>query len=215
MASAGDRESLSTDVVIVGAGPSGLAAAIRLKQSHPDIAVTVVEKSADIGGHILSGAVMDPKGLDALIPDWREKGAPVGPDVSQDHFHLLTATGDLPIPDLIIPPLMKTPNGVIVSLGDLCRWLGEQATALSVDIYPMTAAVDVVTGELRPADIGIVGALIASVHEPAARSDAATLIDASGAFVSPGLIDTHMHVESSLVTPAMSLTEPLKLWPAA
>ncbi|CDP50122.1 Electron transfer flavoprotein-ubiquinone oxidored uctase [Devosia sp. DBB001] len=147
MASAGDRESLSTDVVIVGAGPSGLAAAIRLKQSHPDIAVTVVEKSADIGGHILSGAVMDPKGLDALIPDWREKGAPVGPDVSQDHFHLLTANGDLPIPDLIIPPLMKTPNGVIVSLGDLCRWLGEQATALGVDIYPMTAAVDVVTGE--------------------------------------------------------------------
>ena len=91
MAEAGNRETLPTDVVIVGAGPSGLAAAIRLKQRHPDIAVTVVEKAAEIGGHILSGAVMDPKGLDALIPDWRLKGAPVGPDVTTDTYHFLTA----------------------------------------------------------------------------------------------------------------------------
>ena len=90
MAEAGDRESLTTDVVIVGAGPAGLAAAIRLKQLHPDLGVTVVEKSAEIGGHIISGAVMDPKGLDALLPGWRELGTPVGPAVTRDRYHFLT-----------------------------------------------------------------------------------------------------------------------------
>ncbi len=146
MAEAGDRETLPTDVVIVGAGPAGLAAAIRLKQKHPDIAVTVVEKSAEIGGHILSGAVMNPVGLDELIPDWRQKGAPVGPDVTADTFHWLTATGDIALPHFMIPPQMRTDKAVIISLGNLCRWLGEQAQALGVDIFPMTAAVDVLTG---------------------------------------------------------------------
>ncbi len=94
MAEAGNRETISTDILIVGAGPSGLAAAIRLKQRYPELSVTVVEKSAEIGGHILSGAVMDPVGLDALLPDWRLKGAPVGPDVTQDTFHYLTEKGD-------------------------------------------------------------------------------------------------------------------------
>ena len=145
MAEAGTRESLSTDVLIVGAGPSGLAAAIRLKQRHPDIAVTVVEKSAELGGHILSGAVMDPRGLDALIPDWRSKGAPVGPDVTSDTYHFLTAKHDLALPDALMPPQLRTPNGVIVSLGNLVRWLGEQAAELGVDIFPMTAAVDVLS----------------------------------------------------------------------
>jgi electron-transferring-flavoprotein dehydrogenase len=148
MAEAGTRETLSTDVLIVGAGPAGLAAAIRLKQRHPDIAVTVVEKAAEIGGHILSGAVMDPAGLDALIPEWRLKGAPVGPDVTQDTYHLLTATGDFAVPHALVPPQMKTPGAVIVSLGRLVQWLGEQATELGVDIFPMTAAVDVLrTGD--------------------------------------------------------------------
>lgn len=143
MADAGNRETLPTDVLIVGAGPSGLAAAIRLKQRHPELAVTVVEKAAEIGGHILSGAVMDPVGLDALIPDWRLKGAPVGPDVTTDTYHFLTQSGDFAFPHALVPPQMRTQDGVIVSLGDLVRWLGEQAVELGVDIFPMTAAVDV------------------------------------------------------------------------
>ena len=139
-----DREIIETDIVIVGAGPAGLAAAIRLKQARPEISVTVVEKAAEIGGHILSGAVMDPAGMDALLPDWRTR-APKGPDVSRDVFHVLTRRHDLRLPNWLLPPLMKTHDGVIVSLGDLVRWLGEEAQALGVDIYPMTAAVDVLT----------------------------------------------------------------------
>jgi electron-transferring-flavoprotein dehydrogenase len=150
MAEAGSRETLSTDVLIVGAGPSGLAAAIRIKQRHPEISVTVVEKSAELGGHILSGAVMDPVGLDALIPDWRLKGAPVGPDVVRDTYHLLTENRDFALPHLLVPPQLKTPNGVIVSLGNLVRWLGGQAAELGVDIFPMTAAVDVLASGNGP-----------------------------------------------------------------
>lgn len=155
MAEAGSRETLSTDVLIVGAGPSGLAAAIRIKQRHPDIAVTVVEKSAEIGGHILSGAVMDPVGLEALIPDWRLKGAPVGPDVTSDTYHFLTEKRDIALPHFLMPPQLKTRNGVIVSLGNLVRWLAEQATELGVDIFPMTAAVDVL-GEVGGPVRGII-----------------------------------------------------------
>jgi len=143
MAEAGNRETISTDVLIVGAGPAGLSAAIRLKQRHPALSVTVVEKSAEIGGHILSGAVMDPVGLDMLLPNWRQKGAPVGPDVTVDTYHYLTAKGDFALPHLLVPPQMKTPGAVIVSLGRLVQWLGEQAAELGVDIFPMTAAVDV------------------------------------------------------------------------
>lgn len=150
MAEAGNRETLSTDVLIVGAGPAGLAAAIRLKQRHPELAVTVVEKSAEIGGHILSGAVMDPVGLDALLPDWRVKGAPVGPAVTNDTFHYLTAKADLALPHFLVPPQLKTKDGVIVSLGRLVQWLGEQATELGVDIFPMTAAVDVLRSGAGP-----------------------------------------------------------------
>jgi electron-transferring-flavoprotein dehydrogenase len=137
------REILDTDVVIVGAGPAGLAAAIRLKQQAPQLSITVVEKSAELGGHILSGGVMDPRGLDRLLPGWRDMGAPVGPKVDRDTFHYLTARGDFAFPGWMMPPQMHSKGAVIVSLGDLVRWLGEQAQALGVDIYPMTAAVDV------------------------------------------------------------------------
>ena len=140
-----EREYIDTDVVIVGAGPAGLAAAIRLKQKSPATSVTIVEKAAEIGGHILSGAVMDPAGLTELIPDWRSKGAPVGPAVTKDLFHILGRRADVVLPNFILPPLMQTHGGVIVSLGDLVRWLGDQAQSLSVDIFPMTAAVDVLT----------------------------------------------------------------------
>ena len=146
LADAGSREIIETDVLIVGAGPAGLSAAIRLKQVAPHLAVTVVEKSAELGGHIISGAVMNPVGLDALLPDWRQMGAPIGPVVTRDTFHFLTDSLDIPLPQLMIPPQMKTHGAVIVSLGDLVRWLGEQAQALGVDIFPMTAAVDLLTG---------------------------------------------------------------------
>jgi electron-transferring-flavoprotein dehydrogenase len=146
LADAGDRETLPTDVVIVGAGPAGLSAAIRLKQKHPDIAVTVVEKAAEVGGHILSGAVMDTAGLDELLPDWRTQGAPAATPVTKDVFHFLTAGADIVLPNLMMPPQMHRHSAVIISLGELCRWLGEQAAALGVDIFPMTAAVDVLTG---------------------------------------------------------------------
>jgi electron-transferring-flavoprotein dehydrogenase len=136
------RDIIDTDVVIVGAGPSGLAAAIRLKQVAPALAVTVVEKSAEIGGHIISGAAMNPVGLDELLPDWRNQGAPIGPVVTQDTYHYLTASGDFAMPRALVPPQMHVPGQVILSLGDLVKWLGDVAQGLGVDIYPMTAAVD-------------------------------------------------------------------------
>ncbi len=160
-----DRDYIDTDVVIVGAGPAGLAAAIRLKQKSPSTSVTLVEKAAEIGGHILSGAVMDPVGLSELIPDWRQKGAPVGPTVTEDRFHVLSRQRDFVLPNWLLPPLMRTHDGAITSLGDLVRWLGDQAQALGVDIFPMTAAVEglidetgavagIVTGDMGVARVG-------------------------------------------------------------
>ncbi|GHA30407.1 electron transfer flavoprotein-ubiquinone oxidoreductase [Devosia pacifica] len=145
MTDAAEREMLQTDVVIVGAGPAGLAAAIRLKQKSPELSVTVLEKAAEIGGHVLSGAVMDPAGLAALFPDWRQRNPPVGPDVTRDEMFYLTPSKAFAFPHQILPPQMKTRNALIISLGRLCQWLGEQAAELGVDIFPMTAAVDVLT----------------------------------------------------------------------
>jgi electron-transferring-flavoprotein dehydrogenase len=147
LAEAASREMLETDVLIVGAGPAGLSAAIRLKQIAPDLSVTVVEKSAEIGGHIISGAVMNPVGLDELLPGWRDMGAPVGTAVARDTFHVLTPTGAIALPGLMLPPQMQVDGGLIISLGDLVKWLAEHAQSLGVDIFPMTAAVDVLTGE--------------------------------------------------------------------
>src|SRR6516165_1526757 len=141
------------DVVVVGAGPSGLAAAIRLKQlaaaAGRELAVCVVEKGSEVGAHILSGAVFEPRALDELIPDWREQGAPLVTPAAEDRFLLLTARHALRLPT---PPQMRNHGNYIISLGNLCRWLAEQAEALGVEIYPGFAAAEVLYDEAGPAD---------------------------------------------------------------
>src|SRR6201999_3224036 len=118
------RESMEFDVVIVGAGPSGLGAAIRLKQLNPELSVVVVEKGSEVGAHILSGAVMDPAGLDKLIPDWREDAdCPLKTEVKDDRFFWMTNAGANRLPNLMMPPLMNNHHCCIGSLGQLCRWL--------------------------------------------------------------------------------------------
>src|SRR3954451_18865848 len=137
------RESMEFDVVIVGAGPSGLAAAIRLKQLNPELSVVVVEKGSEVGAHILSGAVIDPVSLDRLIPDWREDAdCPLKTQVTDDQFYLITQTGGIRLPNFMMPPLMDNHHCYIASLGMVCRWLGAKAEALGVEIYPGFAAVE-------------------------------------------------------------------------
>lgn len=142
-----ERESMEFDVVIVGAGPAGLAAAIRLRQlsaeSGNDISVCVLEKGSEVGAHILSGAVFEPRPLDELIPDWQEKGAPLNTPVSSEKFLYLTEKGSLGIPTPLLPGQMQNHGNYIISLGNLCRWLGEQAEALGAEIYPGFAASEV------------------------------------------------------------------------
>ena len=118
------------DVVMVGAGPAGLAAAIRLKQISADINVVVVEKGSEVGAHILSGAVIDPAGLDQLLPDWRNEDAPIKTEVTDDRFYYLSAGGSMRLPNFMMPPLMSNHGNYIVSLGAVCRWLATKAEAL-------------------------------------------------------------------------------------
>jgi len=143
-----ERESMEYDVVIVGAGPAGLSAAIRLKQmaaeAGTEVSVAVLEKGAEVGAHILSGAVIDPKALDELIPDWKEKGAPLTEEVKKDKFFFLGPAGSLRFPNFLFPPLMSNHGMYIASLGNLCRWLGEQAEAMGVEVYPGFAVADAV-----------------------------------------------------------------------
>ncbi|PZN54605.1 MAG: electron transfer flavoprotein-ubiquinone oxidoreductase, partial [Proteobacteria bacterium] len=140
-----ERESMEFDVVIVGAGPAGLAAAIRLKQLDPDLSVVVLEKGGEVGAHILSGAVVDPIGIDRLLPDWREDSDhPFKTPVTADHFLVLGPAGSVRLPNFLMPPLMNNHGNYIVSLGNVCRWLASRAEALGVEIYPGFAAVDLV-----------------------------------------------------------------------
>lgn len=139
-----ERESMEFDVVIVGAGPAGLSAAIRLKQVNPDLTVVVLEKGAEVGAHILSGAVVDPVGIDALLPGWRaEEGHPFKTEVNADHFMLLGPAGAIRLPNALMPPLMNNHGNYIVSLGNVCRWLATKAEELGVEIYPGFAAAEV------------------------------------------------------------------------
>lgn len=155
-----ERESMEFDVVIVGAGPSGLATAIRLaqqaEQSGTELSICIVEKGSEVGAHILSGGVMESAALSELIPDWQEKGAPLNQPVTEDATYLLRSEStSIKLPDLITPKTMHNKGNYIVSLGNLCRWLAEQAEGMGIEIFPGFAAADV-----RYNDDGSVGGII-------------------------------------------------------
>ena len=161
------RESMEYDVVIVGAGCAGLSAAIRLKQkaqaAGAEISVAVLEKGSEVGAHILSGAVVDPSGLSELFPDWKARGAPLDTPVTRDQFLYLGPSGSIDISWLPMPKFMKNHGNYIVSLANVCRWLGEQAEALGVEIYPGMAASELVLGDAGEGGVRPVKGVVAGV----------------------------------------------------
>jgi electron-transferring-flavoprotein dehydrogenase len=162
------REAMEFDVMVVGAGPAGLAAAIRLKQIAPDVSVVVVEKGSEVGAHILSGAVIDPVGLDRLLPEWRAEDTPIKTAVSADRFYMLGSAVALRVPNFLMPPLMSNHGNYVVSLGNVCRWLATKAEALGVEIYPGFAAAEVLfddNGAVRGVATGDMGVAKGGHHK--------------------------------------------------
>jgi len=160
---------MNYDVVIVGAGPAGLAASIRLKQISPEIAVCVLEKGSEVGAHILSGAVIDPIALDELIPDWREKGAPLTVPVTENHHWFLSRTGKRGMPHFLLPPFMNNKGTYTGSLGNLCRWLADQAQELGVEVFPGFAAAEILfndDGSVKGVATGDMGVARDGTHKP-------------------------------------------------
>lgn len=168
-----ERESMQYDVVIVGAGPAGLSAAIRLKQlaaeAERELAVCVLEKGSEVGAHVLSGAVIDPKALDELIPDWKDKGSPLAVPVSENHHWMLTKRGKWAMPHVSLPPFMHNKGTYTLSLGNLCRWLAGQAEELGVEIFPGFAAAEVLfndDGSVKGVATGDLGVARDGSHRP-------------------------------------------------